>query len=120
MTLTPSDLEAKDAAYKKARRQHLKSTRTRPDHVEADWTPFRAAEKKYKAKFPPPDLRNVLDLALLDSSKAEECQQGGWCGSVDAVEYRAIDLPGGTKRAYIFPRIPGARVRKIYVCTYPK
>ncbi|KAG9318878.1 hypothetical protein JVU11DRAFT_985 [Chiua virens] len=28
-----------------------------------NWSPFRAAEKKYKAKCPPPDLSDVLDLA---------------------------------------------------------
>ena len=49
--------------FKKARRQHYKSTKNRPADVDASWSPFRAAEKKYKARFPPPDLSAVLDLA---------------------------------------------------------
>ena len=35
----------------------------RPAHVDPGWSPFRAAEKKYKARCPPPDLSTVLDLA---------------------------------------------------------
>lgn len=48
--------------YKKAHRLHSKSTKNRPaaDH---EWSTFRAAEKKYKARFPPPDLSVLLDLA---------------------------------------------------------
>lgn len=120
MTSVHSDLhDPSNPAYKKARRQYLKTTRNRKDEVEADWTPFRAAEKKYKAKFPPPDLSDVLDLALLDESRSEEYKQGGWTGSADTVEYQAIDLETGRK-AYIFPRIPGALARyslRSIVCT---
>lgn len=51
--------------HKKARRLHYKSTKNRPVAVDQSWSPFRAAEKKYKARFPPPDLSAVLDLASL-------------------------------------------------------
>lgn len=104
------DTDSKE--YKKAKRKHLKSTRGRGDQVESDWTPFRAAEKKFKAKFPPPDLSGVLDLALLDSSRADEVALGGWKGSLDAVEYREVELLSddekGKGRAYVFPQVPGA------------
>ncbi|KAI0340116.1 hypothetical protein BDW22DRAFT_1360636 [Trametopsis cervina] len=103
------DTDSKE--YKKAKRKHLKSTRGRGDQVESDWTPFRAAEKKFKAKFPPPDLSGVLDLALLDSSRADEVTLGGWKGSLDAVEYREVELLSDDKkgkgRAYVFPQVPG-------------
>lgn len=32
-------------------------------HRDSEWTPFRAAEKRFKVRFPPPDLTDVLDLA---------------------------------------------------------
>ncbi|KAF9246112.1 hypothetical protein BU15DRAFT_58241 [Melanogaster broomeanus] len=51
--------------YKKARRLHIKTTRNRAHEIDANWTPFRAAEKKFKARFPPPDLSDVLDLASI-------------------------------------------------------
>ena len=101
--------------YKKARRKHWKSTRNRPEHADADWTPFRAAEKKYKAKFPPPDLSSALDLAAADPSRAEETARGGWRGRADAVECTEILLHddteaggAGGRKAYIFPGTPGA------------
>lgn len=102
------------AAYKKARRNHWKSTRNRPEHVDADWTPFRAAEKKYKARFPPPDLSEVLDIAAGDASRTEETSRGGWKGRADSVNYREIPLRDGPgqacgQRAYIFPGTPGAQ-----------
>ena len=112
MASTAADLhDASSAAYKKARRQHLKSTRNRDDHIEADWTPFRAAEKKYKAKFPPPDFSAVLDVALLDSSRSEECRLGGWSGIPDALDCYAVDLRNdsyiSSGKAFVFPTIPG-------------
>ncbi|KAM5542586.1 hypothetical protein V8D89_003547 [Ganoderma adspersum] len=100
------------AAYKKARRKHWKSTRNRPEHADADWTPFRAAEKKYKARFPPPDLSGVLDLALADPSRATETSRGGWKGHANAIECREIPLHSeeeeGGRKAYIFPGTRGA------------
>ncbi|CAL1703646.1 unnamed protein product [Somion occarium] len=107
----PSAVELQDpgsTAYKKAKRKHLKTIRNRPEHVDADWTPFRAAEKKYKARFPPPDLSAVFDLAASDPTRVEEIKCGGWKGRADAVDHREIDLGEGTsKKAYIFPSVPG-------------
>ncbi|KAI0691192.1 hypothetical protein BC835DRAFT_1279687 [Cytidiella melzeri] len=105
--------DTKSKEYKRAKRLHEKSTRGRNDHLEADWTPFRAAEKRYKAKFPPPELSGALDLALLDDCRQKEVAAGGWKGSVDAVDYRelemvAADVSGkGKGRAYVFPQVPG-------------
>jgi alkylated DNA repair protein alkB family protein 1 len=109
-------VDPSSAAYKKARRLHNKTTRNREIGAQLEWTPFRAAEKRYKARFPPPDLGDVLDLATMDTSRAEECAHGGWIGSTDAVEWRevrtltAFGEPGLEKKAYAIPRIPGANI----------
>ncbi|KAI0637376.1 hypothetical protein C8Q77DRAFT_1097243 [Trametes polyzona] len=98
------------AAYKKARRKYLKSTRNRPEHVDADWTPFRAAEKKYKARFPPPDLSDVLDLAAADPTRVVEVARGKWKGRADTLPCTEIPLRDGSgraRKAYTFPRTPG-------------
>ena len=108
MSTSPSiSTDTSSTAYKKAKKQYLKTIKARNKDVELDWTPFRAAEKKYKAHFPPPDLSQVLDLATLDSSRAEEIKLGGWCGSLNAVDFREIKQNGGRK-AYSVTRIPGA------------
>ncbi|CCM07222.1 uncharacterized protein FIBRA_09567 [Fibroporia radiculosa] len=112
-TCSPADLhDPTSAAYKKARRLHLKTTRNRSDHAEADWTPFRAAEKKYKARFPPPDLSHVLDTAALDPSRSEEVSRGGWRGSGSTIVCREIELecaegPSESTKGYVFPSTPG-------------
>src|ERR1700720_26403 len=81
------------AAYKRARRLHFKTTKHRDTTaIEQNWSPFRASEKRYKARFPPPDLSGVLDLAMLDASRADECARGGWAGRPDAVQWREIPL----------------------------
>ncbi|KAI6039955.1 hypothetical protein EDC04DRAFT_2867794 [Pisolithus marmoratus] len=49
------------SAFKKARRQYIRTTKNRNQDVDANWTPFRAAEKKYKARFPPPDLTDEAE-----------------------------------------------------------
>ena len=110
MSSVPSiSTDTSSTAYKKAKRQYLKTTKARNKDVELDWTPFRAAEKKYKAHFPPPDLSQVLDLATLDSSRAEEIKLGGWCGSSNVVDCREIRLnQNDGKKAYGVTRIPGA------------
>lgn len=116
----PSALELQDptsAAYKKAKRKFLKTTKNRPEQTDGDWTPFRAAEKKYKARFPPPDLSAVFDIAASDPQRSEEVSKGGWKGRSDAVAHREIYLDlgdGSSKRAYVFPAIPGAG----HVCPY--
>ncbi|KAH8108177.1 hypothetical protein BXZ70DRAFT_1015809, partial [Cristinia sonorae] len=96
------------SAYKKARRLHLKTTRNRPEQAGAGWTPFRAAEKKYKARFPPPDLSQVLDLAAGDPSREQELSQGGWRGRSDAIPYHTLHSVDGTNTQIVtFPDIPG-------------
>lgn len=97
------------SAYKKAQRQHLKSTGNRSKDVELNWSPFRAAEKKYKARFTPPDLSDVLDVAVLDDARVDEVACGGWRGSADAVDCKEIKLKMAVSHtAYIVPRVPGA------------
>ncbi|KAJ7098004.1 hypothetical protein B0H15DRAFT_823718 [Mycena belliarum] len=101
--------DSSSPAFKKAKRQYLKSTRNRNIALESEWTPFRAAEKRFKARFPPPDLCDVLDLALLDDSRASEVQAGGWRGSCDVLDYRQLS-PKSTSpntKAFITPHIPG-------------
>ncbi|KAF7968567.1 hypothetical protein HWV62_30109 [Athelia sp. TMB] len=94
-------------AYKKALRQHLKSTSNRDKDVELSWTNFRVQEKAFKARFPPPDLSRVLDLTAPDTFESEAVP-GGWHGKPDAVETREIALKGmSDQKAYIVPRIPG-------------
>jgi len=114
--------DASGPAYKKAQRQYLKSTSNRSKDVELHWTPFRAAEKKYKARFPPPDLSDVLDVATLDNTRAAEVAHGGWCGNADAMDYKEIKLKmQSSQKAYAVPSIPGATKtfisrRCIYSC----
>jgi alkylated DNA repair protein alkB homolog 1 len=102
-------LNPNSAAYKKARKLHKKTTKNRSETIEAEWTPFRAAEKRYKARFPPPNLSDVLDLALLDDSRLEEVEHGWWRGTTDAVNVREVNLKVASqyRRAYVFPEIPG-------------
>ncbi|KAI0031696.1 hypothetical protein K488DRAFT_51500 [Vararia minispora EC-137] len=109
MTAPTADLlDPTSSAYKKARKRHIKTIKNRRENVEADWTPFRAAEKKYKARFPPPDLSHVLDLALADGSRAKEIEMGWWKGRVDAVDVKEIPLKHASGRpGYVFPDLPG-------------
>jgi alkylated DNA repair protein alkB family protein 1 len=81
--------------YRKAQRQHLKATKNRPATIDQDWTPFRASEKKYKARFPPPDLSSVLDLT----------SEGHWVGSSTAFDYVNVALDDS--KAVALSRIPG-------------
>lgn len=57
-------LDPSSSEYKKAERQYRRSTKNR-EFVNPEWTPFRIAEKKYKAQFPSPDLSRVLDLGVI-------------------------------------------------------
>lgn len=110
-SVTLNDLQdPSSSAYKKAKKLHAKTTRNRPEHADADWTPFRAAEKKYKARFPPPELSQVLDVAAGDPSREDEVNNSGWRGRPDAVPYRLLsptDVIG--KEIYTFPNIPGSK-----------
>ncbi|CDO74885.1 hypothetical protein BN946_scf185004.g35 [Trametes cinnabarina] len=123
-SLLPSRSDIHDPtspAYKKARRKHLKSTRNRPDSpLDAHRTPFRAAEKKYKARFPPPDLSDVLDLAAADPARAQEVARGKCNGRADAIPCEEILLRGEEgqahqRRAYMFPGTPGLVLLPSYV-----
>ncbi|GJE98122.1 alpha-ketoglutarate-dependent dioxygenase AlkB [Phanerochaete sordida] len=98
-------------AQKKARKQHLKTTKNRPADIEDGWTPFRAAEKRFKAKWPLPDMSTVLDLHHEDMEGADEGSgEPSQRGRRDAVEWRQVDVSvdqKGKGKAYAFPRVPG-------------
>jgi alkylated DNA repair protein alkB family protein 1 len=100
-----------EKAHKKAKKLYEKSLRNRhPDQVGADWTPFRTVEKRFKARFPPPDLSDVLDLALLDPARSDEILNGGWKGNPAALshEHIGVQLGDGLLRsAYVFKSHPG-------------
>lgn len=87
-----ASLDPSSREYKRARRHHYKTTKNRIQCLDTDWTPFRAAEKKYKARFPPPDLSDVLDLALLDHARSSEVERSGWKGRADAILIKEIGL----------------------------
>ncbi|KZV70655.1 hypothetical protein PENSPDRAFT_651390 [Peniophora sp. CONT] len=107
MTADLADLhDPSSAAYKKAHRKYKKSTKHRPDSADTEWTAFRASEKRFKARFPQPDLSDVLDLAADDTERREEVDKGWWKGRSDAVEVTEIAVGGG-RRGYAFPQIPG-------------
>jgi alkylated DNA repair protein alkB family protein 1 len=105
-------LDTTSQEYKRARRHHLKTTKNRTE--DTDWTPFRVAEKKYKARFPPPDFSDVLDLALLDKARSSEIERTGWKGRADTVLSKEIGLRDAqatttrTRRAFTVTGIPGA------------
>lgn len=109
MVLPGDHNSAQALNFKKARRQHYKSNKNRPTDSDSlsEWTAFRAAEKKYKARFPPPDLSNVLDLAALDEARADEVTKGGWSGRPDAIGCTEIGLKSGQGKAYVFQSHPG-------------
>ena len=91
--------------YKKAQRQYLKATKNRPVNIDQEWTPFRTAEKRFKARFPPLDLSSVLDLGRRNETRIPEIENGSWAGSPDAVE--CIQISSDPQLAYIIPQIPG-------------
>lgn len=113
-------LQRGSPAYKKAYRNHQRSVRNQPAKDEVSpLTPFRSAEKKFKARFPPPDLSNVLDLALLDPNRGDEINDGVWKGRADAIESQEIRLTinsfASSRKAYCVPRIPGKFAYALYV-----
>lgn len=102
------------AAYKKAKRQYIKTTKNRSKDIFAEWTPFRSAEKKYKARFPPPDLSHILDLAST-TSDAETLVSGCslYCNGVEIkpLPQSESTSPYATNvcKAFAVPSVPGAR-----------
>ena len=99
--------------YKRARRHHYKTTKSRTEGLDTDWTPFRVSEKKYKARFPPPDLSDVLDLAFLDETGSSEVERVGRRGRADAVLTKEIGLRDAqattarARKAFTVTGIPG-------------
>ncbi|KZT33028.1 hypothetical protein SISSUDRAFT_993502 [Sistotremastrum suecicum HHB10207 ss-3] len=92
--------------YRKALKNHRRSTQGKPDKAASDdWTAFRKAEKKYKAKFPPPSLDDVLDLSLLLKAN-NHLDNNDLVGRADVVQVEEIRCEGN-KRAFILPTIPG-------------
>ncbi|KAK0450800.1 hypothetical protein EV421DRAFT_1775278 [Armillaria borealis] len=82
----PSLHDTSSAAYKKAQRLHQKTRKNRNNAVDADWTPFRAAEKMYKAR-------------------SEEIEAGVWVGRSEAVEFRRTERAREGRTRY--QSIPG-------------
>ena len=111
MVDTTPESAADEKAYKKAKKLYEKSLRNRPpEQTSVGWTPFRAAEKRFRVRFPPPDLSDVLDLALLDESRSDEVLSGSWKGNPAALSYEYINIQlddGLPKPAYIFEACPG-------------
>ena len=102
-------LDPASAAYKKARRHFNNATKRRQTGYDALWSPFRAVEKRYKARFPPPDLTAALDFATLDPHRTHEITQGLWRGSPDALNFHTIKAKKAVgNEAYVIPCIPGA------------
>lgn len=93
----------------RARKRYLASKKG-SEGVEADWTPFRVAEKLYKAKWPKPDLVNVLDLATLQCQRTEELSSSGWIGGRSKARRLASTQDTACAppcSAFAIPEIPG-------------
>ena len=71
--------------------------------MEQRWSPFRVSEKKFKARSPPPDLSNVLDITT-------ESHLGHWQGSPTAFDYSEVAL--NDNKAIALKPIPG-----VYPCS---
>lgn len=93
-----------DKAYKKALRKHLKTKRPPLDH---EWTPFRAAEKRFKARFPPPDLGDVLDLSHVELSAMLPNEPKGNPHAIPTKSIRLECEESKRGKAYTVPQIPG-------------
>lgn len=105
-----SQLDAQQEKHNRIRLDSLQSRREtiqgRPAQTIVDYVPMRV-----QARFPPPDLSGVLDLALLDDTRTPEIQAGIWKGSSD-LDFRELRLETSSNiKAYTTPRIPGARFR---------
>jgi alkylated DNA repair protein alkB family protein 1 len=83
----PHPGEVGSAAYKKAWKQHRRSAKT---PASEDLPHIRCQEKYFKAKFPPPSLERVLDLATRFSDQNQETDGGLWKGSPVAANVEEI------------------------------
>jgi alkylated DNA repair protein alkB family protein 1 len=104
-------MDPSSAAYKKARRQYLKTTKNRTKDLDAEWTSFRAAEKRYKARFPPPDLSHVLDLT--SATCVADTLASGQSFYCNGVEIKLLDanesMSSSVSKAFAVPRVPGTQ-----------
>jgi len=110
LTTMPHPGEVGSAAYKRAWRQHRKSVKT---PASEDLPYIRSQEKYFKAKFPPPSLERVLDLATRFDDRKHEINAGVWKGSplaVNAEEISCLQAKGGQnplRRAFHLADLPG-------------
>src|SRR4051794_38517486 len=89
-------LDPSDDGYKAALRRLQKSQRANAfKEQDRNWTPFRAAEKRYMAKYPPPDMSGVLDLAAGDLARATELAQSKWKGDPSATATTRLSCANG-------------------------
>ena len=98
------------SAYKRALRRHVKTLEEKKGIVNA-WSAFRTEEKRFKARFPRPELRDVLDLSTLDDGAQSDpvLVSAGWtCAPCDVTRVVPLPLrvsvPGS---AFLVPEIPG-------------
>ncbi|KAH7343899.1 2OG-Fe(II) oxygenase superfamily-domain-containing protein [Rhizoctonia solani] len=101
-------MDTSSRSYKKALRHHLKSQQNKAHEDKAPLSAFRAAEKKYKSRFPPPDLSDVLDLAQTGEFDR------GWRGNPDTSRLREVGFKGDGK-AYTVDSIPGLVLLPLFV-----
>lgn len=115
--MTTNVTETKE--YKRALKHHLK---TRQQSSQADITPFRVEEKKYKSKFPPPALNEVLDVWALSEDLRDKTALGPtWNagGSDTNVTARTIELRSSdgsitrTRRGYCVDSHPGKHAKRL-------
>lgn len=105
--------EDDEKALKKAMRRYFKTKNKnqKPDH---EWTAFRAAEKRFKAQFPSPDLQTVLDLRALSTPSPESNQ--GVTGNPYFIPIRIVGTNSDQKvAAYTIPNIPGLIILPNYL-----
>jgi alkylated DNA repair protein alkB family protein 1 len=95
--------------YKKAYKHYLK-TKSEPSN---EITAFRAQEKRFKSRFPPPELSDVLDLWAIDPNLTDELKHlfpriAGGLGDDDTLFHFPLSSEGAdTHRAYCLRSHPG-------------
>lgn len=101
MTKTDKGSVDDEKVHKKAMRRYLKNKKQDLDY---EWTPFRAAEKHFKVRFPPPNLQTVLDLWETSAKSAEDIT-----GNPNAIFTKVIGTNDNRKAtAYTIPEMPGS------------